>query len=79
VPNQRTVTSVCLCASRLHACLSHPSLQPLIWGGKGIGSQGDGTAQLLAKGPGEQARLCALVEGELHMGAMPLTVEVLDQ
>ena len=31
----------------LHALLRHEPLQPLIFGGKGVGSQGDGSAQLL--------------------------------
>ena len=67
-----------LTAPALHACLSHPALQPLIFGGKGIGSQGDGTAQLLCKGPAEQAQVCRLVQEMLGLGAMPLTVEVLE-
>ena len=32
----------------LHQLLAHPPLQPYIYGGKGVGSQGDGTAQLIA-------------------------------
>jgi hypothetical protein len=37
--------------------LAFPPIQPLIWGGKGVGSQGDGTAQLLCKGPEQQAQV----------------------
>ncbi len=33
----------------LHALLAHEPLQRHVWGGKGIGSQGDGTAQLLCR------------------------------
>ena len=33
----------------LHSVMSHPALQPLVWGIKGVGSQGDGTGQLLCK------------------------------
>ncbi|MEO0458846.1 MAG: GHMP kinase, partial [Cyanobacteria bacterium P01_A01_bin.114] len=48
----RHLTPACpdqLAAPRLHRLLTHPSLQPFIFGGKGVGSQGDGTAQLVAK------------------------------
>jgi galactokinase len=37
-----------LSAPLLHRVLSYDKLQPHIWGGKGVGSQGDGSAQLLA-------------------------------
>ena len=43
----------------LHATLAHASLQPLVWGGKGVGSQGDGSAQFLCKGPEEQVNAAA--------------------
>ena len=36
-------------APLLHGLLSHPGLQGYIHGGKGVGSQGDGTAQLVCK------------------------------
>ncbi|MBN2472445.1 MAG: GHMP kinase, partial [Anaerolineae bacterium] len=38
-----------LTAPVLHSVLNYEPLQPYIWGGKGVGSQGDGTAQLLAR------------------------------
>ena len=38
-----------LTAPVLHKLLSYPKIQPYILGGKGVGSQGDGTAQLLVK------------------------------
>lgn len=38
-----------LTAPKLHRILSHPDIQELIWGGKGVGSQGDGCAQFIAK------------------------------
>ena len=37
--------------------LGYPSVQPLVWGGKGVGSQGDGTAQLLCRGEAEQRQV----------------------
>ena len=39
-----------LTAPLLHKVLTHAPLQPHIWGGKGVGSQGDGTCQLLCRG-----------------------------
>ena len=46
-----------LTAPVLHKVLGLPELQPLVWGGKGVGSQGDGTAQLLCKGEQEQRKV----------------------
>ena len=46
-----------LTAPMLHKVLGLPELQPLVWGGKGVGSQGDGTAQLLCKGEQEQRKV----------------------
>lgn len=38
-----------LSAPVLHSVLNHPPLQQHIFGGKGVGSQGDGTAQFIVK------------------------------
>ena len=38
-----------LTAPKLHQLLAHPPLQDYIYGGKGVGSQGDGTAQLIVR------------------------------
>ncbi|MFC1716922.1 mevalonate kinase [Candidatus Poribacteria bacterium] len=46
-----------LTAPKLHEILSHPDIQDLIWGGKGVGSQGDGCVQFIAKGLAEQEEL----------------------
>lgn len=46
-----------LTAPRLHEVLSYPNIQDLIWGGKGVGSQGDGCAQFIARGLEEQEEL----------------------
>ena len=43
-------------APRLHALLSWPKLQPLIYGAKGVGSQGDGTAQLVCRSAATRPR-----------------------
>lgn len=63
-----------LTAPRLHEVLSLPKLQDLIWGGKGVGSQGDGCAQFVARGESERDELTRLLQ-ELGMECFPLTIE----
>ena len=46
-----------LAAPKLHEILSHPDVQDLTYGGKGVGSQGDGCVQFVAKGLAEQEEL----------------------
>ena len=46
-----------LAAPILHSVLNDPEIQPLIYGAKGVGSQGDGTVQFLAKGEDEALAL----------------------
>ena len=38
----------------LHQVLTYGPLQPHIWGGKGVGSQGDGSAQFVARSREDQ-------------------------
>lgn len=62
-----------LTAPLLHTLLEHPPLQPHIWGGKGVGSQGDGTAQLLAKERIAQQEAIAVIERDFpQMRALAL-------
>ncbi|MEM8674941.1 MAG: GHMP kinase [Cyanobacteria bacterium P01_G01_bin.67] len=49
-------------APRLHQLLNHQPLQPYIYGGKGVGSQGDGTAQLVARDRASQSEAIALIQ-----------------
>ncbi len=63
-----------LTAPVLHQALAFPEVQPLVWGGKGVGSQGDGTAQFVARGPEEQAEVIRLFEERLGMRAMKLDI-----
>jgi UTP-glucose-1-phosphate uridylyltransferase len=58
----------------LHKLLSWPSIQSLILGGKGVGSQGDGTAQLLVKDDATSEKVIAIIESELKMQCMKLTI-----
>ncbi|MGA2545225.1 MAG: sugar phosphate nucleotidyltransferase [Rectinemataceae bacterium] len=57
----------------LHGLLAETSIQTLIWGGKGVGSQGDGSAQFIARGEKEQRLLIAGLE-QLGFAALPLTL-----
>lgn len=63
-----------LAAPKLHQVLEYPPLQELIWGGKGVGSQGDGTAQLLIKGPEERNRAQSIIENDLGLTCLNLTL-----
>jgi galactokinase len=63
-----------LAAPRLHAVLAHPAARELAFGGKGVGSQGDGCAQLVARGPEERRALAARLEADLGVACWPLTV-----
>jgi galactokinase len=62
-------------APRLHEVLGHPAVRELAFGGKGVGSGGDGSAQLVARGPGERDALAKRLETELGVHSLPLTVE----
>jgi UTP-glucose-1-phosphate uridylyltransferase/mevalonate kinase len=73
----RFATPVCpeeLTAPILHRVLNHEPLRPHIWGGKGVGSQGDGTAQFLAKSPEDQQAVIEILDRDFHMPALKLTL-----
>jgi galactokinase len=57
-----------LAAPKLHRVLSYPDIQDLIWGGKGVGSQGDGCVQFIARGLEEQEEL---IEGLWKLNVRP--------
>ena len=63
-----------LTAPVLHRVLHYEPLLPHIWGGKGIGSQGDGSAQLVARSEADQHALVGIIEHELGMPCAKLTV-----
>ena len=66
--------SSALKSPKLDAVLSDPQIQPLIWGGKGVGSHGDGSVQFLARSVEAQAQLTAYLN-EQGMKAYPLTLK----
>ena len=58
----------------LHGVLSHGALRPHVWGGKGVGSQGDGSAQLVARSAADQRAAVEILERDLGLHALPLTL-----
>ncbi|MBN1578181.1 MAG: hypothetical protein JW913_16595 [Chitinispirillaceae bacterium] len=63
-----------LTSPALHKLLCWPSIQPHILGGKGVGSQGDGTAQLLVGDATTRDRVIGIIEAELKMHCLRLTL-----
>lgn len=51
----------------LHRVLNYEPLKPHIWGGKGVGSQGDGTAQFIARSETDQQAVIEIIERDLGM------------
>ena len=73
----RYATPVCpeeLTAPVLHRLLGYEPLKPHIYGGKGVGSQGDGTAQLLAKDPKAQDAVIRIIESDLGLPCYKLDI-----
>ena len=62
-------------APLLHGVLSDARIRGHILGGKGVGSQGDGSAQLLARTEEDRAEVLSIVEEDLGMRALPLTIK----
>ena len=65
--------SSALWAPRLHQVLKDPNIQPLIWGGKGVGWHGDGSVQFLARSAEDQQQLVDYLNAQ-GMKAYPLTL-----
>lgn len=64
-----------LASPLLHQLLSCKELQKHVWGGKGVGSQGDGTAQLVARSPQDRLAAIAIIERRFpKMKCFPLTI-----
>ncbi|NJL62891.1 MAG: GHMP kinase [Methylacidiphilales bacterium] len=51
-----------LTAPILHQLLDYQPIQAYIWGGKGVGSQGDGTAQFIVKNQVNQQQVVEIIE-----------------
>ena len=65
--------SPALWAPKLHQVLQDPNIQPMVWGGKGVGSHGDGSVQFLARSAEDQQRLVDYLNAQ-GMKAYPLTL-----
>jgi hypothetical protein len=63
-----------LTAPVLHRTLAYRPFEPLTWGGKGIGSQGDGAAQFVARGEAEQRAMIEIIARDLRMPCMKVTL-----
>ena len=63
-----------LAAPKLHEVLGHGPIQNLVWGGKGVGSQGDGTAQLLARDADSRDRAAEILARDLGVACLPLDI-----
>ncbi len=68
-----------LTAPVLHRILQYPPLKPHVWGGKGVGSQGDGSAQFVARSQADQQAVVDIVERELGMLCMKVTLQASPQ
>lgn len=71
----RLVAPVCrsqLEAPVLHKVLSHPPIQPYIFGGKGVGSQGDGSAQLITRDEKSQRKVMDILARDFSMSCLRL-------
>jgi hypothetical protein len=63
-----------LTAPVLHRVLRHEALLPHVWGGKGVGSQGDGSAQFVARGAQAREAAISVIERDLGMACLRLTI-----
>jgi UTP-glucose-1-phosphate uridylyltransferase/mevalonate kinase len=73
----RYATPACpdeLSAPVLHRALAHEALRPHVWGGKGVGSQGDGSAQFVARSADDQRAVVEILARDLGLPALPLTL-----
>lgn len=59
----------------LHSTLNDAKIKELTYGGKGVGSQGDGTVQFLAKSEEDQKALVDYLTNVKKMVAYPLTLK----
>ena len=64
-----------LTAPVLHDLLNYEPIQPHILGGKGVGSQGDGTAQFIVEDEESQQKVVEIIERDLKMSCLKLVIE----
>ena len=56
----------------LHKVLSYEPIHPYVLGGKGVGSQGDGTAQFIVRSEADQQRVIEILDRDLGMHGLKL-------
>lgn len=61
-----------LTAPVLHHVLNYPELQQHVYGGKGVGSQGDGSAQFICKDEESMRKAIEIIEKKLKMTCLKL-------
>ena len=61
-----------LAAPLLHRVLELESITSLIWGGKGVGSQGDGSAQLVARSEADRDEVMRILDLEPGLSSLAL-------
>ena len=64
-----------LAAPVLHKLLNYGPIQPYILGGKGVGSQGDGSAQFIVKDAEAQQKVIEIIERDLRMPCLKLVMQ----
>ena len=63
-----------LTAPVLHKVLAYEPIRPFILGGKGVGSQGDGSAQFVVKDSAAQQKVIEILERDLGLTGLTLTI-----
>jgi UTP-glucose-1-phosphate uridylyltransferase/mevalonate kinase len=63
-----------LTAPVLHQLLDSNQISPHVFGGKGVGSQGDGTAQFLARSNSDQQAVIDIIKRDFGMSSLKLTI-----
>jgi galactokinase len=58
----------------LHTILGHPAVKPHVFGGKGVGSQGDGSAQFVCRNEDSQKKLLSVLQEDLGLDARGLVL-----
>lgn len=68
-----------LTAPVLHSILNDSRIHELTYGGKWIGSGGDGSCQLVARSLEDSIQLCDYINNQLHMTTMTITIGQINQ
>ena len=64
-----------LTAPILHKVLNYNKIQDYIYGGKGVGSQGDGSAQFIVRDEYSQNKVIEILEKDLNLSCLKLSIK----